>query len=111
MIHKKYEERNTRILKNYKKYRFDNKLVETNEEKEQMSKYTLAWNEYASNFPFLDFTVTGPPLNLFVRVIVVKNCGVVMIDDEFVQLEEGRILFVKKKCISHLIEAGSLRII
>lgn len=111
MILKKYEERNTRIFKNYIKYRFDNKLVETVEENEEMVKYNTVYNQYINNFPFLDFSVVEPPLNLFIRVIVLENCGAVMIDDDFIQLKEGVILFVKKNAVKHLLEKGCIKII
>ncbi|CAD25814.1 similarity to HYPOTHETICAL PROTEIN YDI3_yeast [Encephalitozoon cuniculi GB-M1] len=119
---KYFKERNERILRSYKFHRsaalFDSFFSKkktvgmlSHEEEEHAEKYSNMLREYLEPFKHIDFTVQAPPVQFFVQVITLRDCGVVMDEGDLIELKKDRIYFMKKNAIVHLIDSGFVRII
>lgn len=112
-------DRNTRILKTYKYKRCKKieqavikkiQLENANEEdKNYKGEFEDIYNTYLSDLGMrLDCEI---PLDFFVTVVPLKECGCILINNEVVELEIDKMYFVKRKSIKHLIESGRMKII
>lgn len=112
MLLKKYEERNERIRKTYIRHRFLNREMCCNFTEKECSfykEYDSMYEEYTSEFGF--YNECSVPLKLFVRVMAVKECGVVKISDQILELEIDKVYFLRRKYVEHLISNGCLKIV
>lgn len=119
---KHFKERNERILRNYSFHRsrvfLDAFFLKENishllsqEEEEYLEKHSKILAEYMEPFGVLDFSATKPPIEFFVQIVTLENCGVVMDEGDLVELKKDRIYFVRKATIIHLINSGLISII
>lgn len=112
MLLKKYEEMNERIRKTYIRHRFLNRhlcINFTENENNFYREYDFIFEEYKNEFQF--FNECSVPLEFFVRVMAVKECGVVKIKDQIIEIEVDRVYFLRRKYIEHLIENGCMRVV
>ncbi|KAH9411416.1 hypothetical protein HK407_05g09340 [Ordospora pajunii] len=116
------KERNERILRAYWFHRsmhlfhcfFSgecNAGLLSSDELEYTSKYNSILREYLLDFSVLDFTESMPPIDFFVSVITLEDCGVVMDADDVLELRKDRIYFIRKGTVAHLIKNGFVRIV
>lgn len=67
--------------------------------------------DYFSKFPKISFERTNhPPEALYVQVICLKDSGIIYDEEEIVELIKGRIYFLKRKSIEHLLLESALKI-
>lgn len=119
---KHFKERNERVMRCYMFHRmklmFDaffskeciGHLLSADEE-ECAERYGGALDEYLEPFHMLDFSANEPPLQLFVQVLTLEDCGVVMDEEGLVELKKDRIYFVRKSLVMHLISSGLASVI
>lgn len=69
------------------------------------------YSGYCSEHKILDFNDRNYPMDLFVQIVVLEDCGTVLTGEEFVNLVKGRIYFIKKADIAHLIENKAVEIL
>ena len=113
-----YKERNERL---HKIYHFDRllKIEEKILSNENINKEMLSIdeNEFVKEFkdalsdlfnPILDFNNQSLPISFYVHVVALKDCGVILTGEEFVDIKKNRIYFIKRNDINHLIEDGSM---
>lgn len=119
---KYFKERNERILRSYKFHRslslFDGFFSAKKtpdmlscEEEEYMERCYDILGEYLEPFAHFDFTMSTPPIQFFVQIITLEDCGVVMDEGDLIELKKDRIYFIKRSSVSHLIGNGLVRII
>lgn len=109
-----YRERCTRILKAY----FFNRLLMidtisdllSNDEVEIYETIKDAENRYYKIFNF-DFNKREPPIDLFIHILCLEECGVVYDKDECIELRKNRIYYIRKKSVEHLLKENSIKII
>lgn len=111
MMLKKYEERNIRVKKNYLYHRYNNNMNDTEKEKEYNKEYNKLYDEYFSEYNFIDLNLKDPPIDLFISILTLRDCGAVMVGDEIVDMKKDKIYFVKRSCVKHLIENNFVKII
>ncbi|KAM0678183.1 hypothetical protein BDAP_001197 [Binucleata daphniae] len=112
-------DRNTRILKTYKYKRckkIENAVVNKinlqnmcEMDIEYKKDFENLYNEYLTNIG-IEFD-TELPLNFFVTIVPIKDCGCIMINNELVQLENDKMYYVKRKSIKHLIDDKKVKVI
>ncbi|KAF7675944.1 DNA replication complex GINS protein PSF1 [Astathelohania contejeani] len=119
---KRFEDRNKRILRAYLFWRslriqesyFTKNNIRyflSNDEKTHYAKYQILVGEYLNNFKYLDFFSNDPPLELFVHVLTLEDCGVILDENVFIELKKGRLYFVKKKSILHLLNRNMIQLV
>ncbi|AFM99189.1 hypothetical protein EHEL_100960 [Encephalitozoon hellem ATCC 50504] len=119
---KYFKERNERILRSYKLHRslclfedfFSSKKTSgtlSSEEEEYMERYHGILREYLEPFRHIDFAMEMPPIQFFVQIVTLEDCGIVMDEGNLIELKKDRIYFIKKSIVSHLIGSGLVRII
>lgn len=119
---KSYQNRNTRIMKAYsfKRLGFIYKSILSkeqindflsSEEEDILKKYNESLKSYFNNFNSLDFSNDEPPLNFFVQIITLSDCGVIIDEGSFIELKKDRIYFVRKSAITHLINNNLVKVI
>ncbi|TBU00004.1 hypothetical protein CWI38_0504p0020 [Hamiltosporidium tvaerminnensis] len=119
---KKFKERNERIriayqfsrcikIQNnyFKKDKIQHLL--SDEENKHSFQSKQIFDEYFSEFGILDFIDEDPPLNNFVQILTLDNCGVVLDGNDFLEMKKNKLYFVKKKNIKHLIDQGLVKMI
>ncbi|KAM0673420.1 hypothetical protein GVAV_003112 [Gurleya vavrai] len=112
-------DRNTRLIKTYKYFRFKKieKSVFLNLELQNMNeddiKYKNDFNDifekYKSNF-CIDFELDMPK-DYYVNVIAIDECGSVLVDGEILEIRKGMLYYLRKKIIRHLLITGRMKII
>lgn len=109
-----YRERCTRILKAYSFNRIllIDKISDllSKEEIEIYQTISEAENSYLANFE-LNYSVKEPPIDLFIHVLCLEDCGIVFDNDECIELKKSRIYYIRKKSVEHLLKNNSLKII
>lgn len=120
---KKCYDRNIRIQKSYLYHRFNkisndiivSKLIKdeflNTSEVEMKKEYEKVLKEYLSNYHELDWTNNEPPLDYFVTILTLEECGMVENDGELIELEKNKIYYIKKKSIAHLLKSKLVKII
>ncbi|EOB12181.1 hypothetical protein NBO_508g0032 [Nosema bombycis CQ1] len=107
-----YKNRCKRILRAYHFQRLlnlKNFFILNEKEKKLHKSIKEIENEYLSCF---DLNYEGKvPLLSFIKIMTLKDCGLVYDGDELVDLKKGRIYFIKRKAIEHLLEGGYLKIV
>lgn len=111
MLLKKHEERNERIRKTYLYHRYTNKYTDTQNEKDYQQEYEQLYKQYLSTMPFLSFDISEPPIEMFVTILTLRDCGVVMVGDDIIEMKGNMIYHVKKSCVKHLIDSNYAKII
>jgi hypothetical protein len=122
LVLKKYEERNERMKKAYlfnralkmQKAYFNKQKIEhliSNEEKGHFYEYKAFLDKYFSEYPYLDFFEDSPPLDLFVHVYTLQDCGVVLDGTEFIEMKKNRLYFLRKRVVRHLILNDYVKVI
>jgi len=122
VVYKAYKERCRRILDAYKMHRLRriyesylqrkeiNSLLSMPEVHLKTECYRIL-DEYLEPYLHLDLYDREPPLNLYVQVMVLEDCGMVMVGKDFVELKRGRLYYLNKKDISHLLNNEVIKII
>ncbi|ELA42747.1 uncharacterized protein VICG_00062 [Vittaforma corneae ATCC 50505] len=119
---KAYKDRLERIHKTYKLFRLkriqDSYFSKENvveflapHELEFYKNFSDAVGEYLADFKHLALTDRHPPLDFFVQILALEDCGVVLCGDEFVELKKDRIYFLKKSDIAHLLTKKLVKVI
>lgn len=112
MLLKNFLNRNMRILRNYKFWRIQTVQSSVLQGKEpygylqylQLCKDVKSAMELRyQEFPFIEFVEGKPPLDLYVQILTLDDCGVVMDGDEFLELKKNRVYFLRRKAVDHLI--------
>lgn len=112
MLLKNFLNRNMRILRNYKFWRIQtvqSSVFQGKELSEGLRHLQLgkdirnAMEQRYMEFPFLDFVEGRPPLDLYVQILTLDDCGVVMDGDEFLELKKNRVYFLRRRAVDHLI--------
>lgn len=112
MLLKNFLNRNMRILRNYKFWRIQmvqSSLFQGKELCKSLQHLQLckdvknAMELRYLEFPFLDFVEGEPPLDLYVQILTLDDCGVVMDGDEFLELKKDKVYFLRRKAVDHLI--------
>lgn len=67
--------------------------------------------EYLEKYRHLDLKNREPPLDFYVQIVTIENCGLVMNGDNFIDLKKGRLYFLKKADVAHLISKKLVRLI
>ncbi|EJW03205.1 hypothetical protein EDEG_02420 [Edhazardia aedis USNM 41457] len=81
------------------------------DEKTYLNIYQNAYKKYKSEFWFIDFDTTEPPLELFICIFTNEDCGVIMCGNDMVELKKHKLYHLRKKYIQHLIESRKIKII
>ncbi|KAI5170500.1 GINS complex subunit 1 [Pancytospora epiphaga] len=114
-ILKAYKDRNMRILRAYRFYRMgkiqenyfakkDIKRLLCTDEQGFENIYNEIIDEYLDDYRHLDFRSREPPLDYYVQIVTLENCGLIMSGNSFIDLKKGRLYFLKMKDIAHLID-------
>lgn len=119
---KAYKDRNVRILKTYVFNRFlkimtnyfeknDIKGLLSASESNFESEYLNICEEYLSSSKHLDLMDRDPPLNFFVQIMTLEDCGMILNGDDFIELKKGRLYFLRKADVAHLISARLVKLL
>lgn len=119
MILKNFLNRNIRILRYYRFSKmiglqdrlFKKVEAHTPQENQIYLRLKKALEARYAEFSFLDVYENEPPLDLYVQVITLEDCGVVMDGDEFIELKKNRLYFLRKKSVEHLINMKMVEIV
>ncbi|KAL6122858.1 hypothetical protein NUSPORA_00119 [Nucleospora cyclopteri] len=119
----KYKERNKRILKTYNLDRLL-KINENISNHSFLDESLLSLDEvdyarclkeideeYFADYDYLNVSDTKVPLDFFVQILALEDCGIIMSGDEFVDVKKDHIYFLKKTDITHLIEKKFVQVI
>jgi len=119
---KAYRDRDVRILRAYKFFRmrkiqdnyFDKhdikRLLSTDEQCFE-NAYGDVLDGYLEDYRHLDFRSRDPPLNFYVQIMTLENCGLIMSGSDFIDLKKGRLYFLKMRDIAHLIDKKLVKIV
>lgn len=119
---KSFKDRNERILKTYLFQRLL-KITENFFLKENifdmLSANELVFNQeftditetYLDKYRHLDLVDREPPLDFYVQIITLADCGTILNGDEFIDLKKNRLYYVKKSDIAHIINAKLVNIL
>lgn len=117
-----YRERNLRILRAYTLHRLSmirDNYFDKRDIKELLSADEIAFEreygeileEYIADYRHLDLKNREPPLSLYVQIVPLEDCGLVMSGDDFIDLRRGRLYFLRKADIAHLIKQRLVRLL
>lgn len=119
---KAYKDRLERVHRAYKSFRLKRirdgyfskeSLAEflAPHEVEFYKKFSDAVGECLADFKHLALNNRHPPLDFFVQILALEDCGAVLSGDEFIELKKDRIYFLKKSDIAHLLVKKLVKII
>lgn len=119
---KYFRERNKRILRCYSFHRvqllfdaFFSKMhvghLLSCDEEDLARRYHAVLRDYLDSFPMLDFSAREPPIQFFVQIVTLEDCGLVMDGESLVELRKNRIYFIKRSAVMHLINEGLVQIV
>lgn len=119
---KAYMERLQRITRAYHYYRFKHieaslfkkekiKNFLTTTEIDYEGEFSAMANECLEDYQGLALSYRSPPLDFYVQILTLEECGIVLCDEDFLDLKKGRIYFLKKSDVSHLVDRGAAKII
>lgn len=119
---KAYKERLERILRAYKMFRLlkvqENYFLKDpisdllcSYEQEFVKEFSDASDDYLKRFKHLSLGDRNPPLDFYVQIASLQDCGTVMCGDDFIDLKKNRIYFLKKSDIVHLLKKKLVKII
>lgn len=121
MVLKNFKERNLRIMRAYKfKYilKIQSSCFSPNTEDIKSSRYVEIAKKIRhlvdgrnEEFDFLVFSKSDPPLNMYVRILTLRDCGVVMDGDSFIELKKNRIYYLKTQNVEHLIHSKGVKLL
>ena len=74
-------------------------------------KFKELYDEYCIDLECVDFKNTDLPLDFYVQIIALDDCGTILSGDEFIDIIKNRIYFIKKSDICHLIEKKLVKIL
>lgn len=117
-----YNDRLTRIEKAYHWFRLqrvmDNYFVKNNiknilstNEIEFERKYGKLCDKYFKDYKHIGLIDRSPPLEYFVQIITLQDCGMILCSNEMIELKKNTIYFLKKSDIIHLICKNKVEII
>lgn len=92
------------------KKHMDNDLL-TIDEIKFVEKFKELYDEYCIDLECIDFNNTDLPLDFYVQIIALDDCGTILSGDEFIDIIKNRIYFIKKNDIYHLIEKKLVKIL
>lgn len=119
---KAYKERNERILRAYRLFRFQ-KIEEHHFNKDLsldlmipdelvfLDEFKEISARYLDSFRHLSLNDRAPPLDFFVQILTLEDCGAVLCGDDFVELKKDRIYFLKKSDVIHLLKKNLVKIV
>lgn len=119
---KSYKDRLERILRAYKFFRLlkiqenhfqQRSIVESicSYEQEFLDEFIVLSDSYLKDFTHLSLNDRHPPLNFFVQILALEDCGAIMCGDDFIDLKKDRIYFLKKSDVIHLLKRKLVKII
>jgi len=119
---KAYKDRLVRILKSYHLNRFfkiEDNYFAKNDIKKLLNvselnfhgEFTKISDEYFAGYKHLLLNDRSPPLNFYVQILTLVDCGIILSGNEFVDLKKDRIYFLKKADVTHLIQKNFAKII
>lgn len=119
---KAYKERSQRILRAYvfsRLAKIADNYFNKEEIKNQLSVAELEFDrdcvniheEILESYKHLDIFSREPPLDFYVQVMTLEDCGVIMSGDGFIDLKKDRLYFLRKADIAHLITSNSVKIL
>lgn len=119
---KSYKERNERILRAYRLFRFQtiqehyfNKDLSQDlmipDELAFLDDFREISTKYLENYGYLSLNDRAPPLDFFVQILTLEDCGAVLCGDDFIELKKDRIYFLKRSDIIHLLKKNFVKII
>lgn len=119
---KAYKDRLLRISAAYHYYRFikiqDSYFYKENtkqnlslDEIELLNEFSNLADGYLKSYKHLNLSDRNPPLDFYVQILTLEDCGAVMSGNDFVDLKKDRIYFLKKSDISHLLKKSMVKII
>lgn len=119
---KSYHDRCLRIRRAYIWYRI--RVIEQNYFKKEdiqdlmsadelayKNRFTELLDEYLSEYRHLDLVHRDVPLNFYVQIFTLEDCGLVMCGKELMDLKKHRIYFLKRSDVAHLLDRQMARII
>lgn len=119
---KSYKDRLIRIEKSYHFFRFlkiqknyflkkDIKKFLNLNETEFEKEFSLLCNDYFEKYKHLSLADRTPPLDFYVQILTLEDCGLIISGDEFIELKKNKIYFLKKSDIIHLLDKNKIKII
>lgn len=116
---KAYKERNERILRAYRFFRFQSiqeyhfskdipQELMIPDELAFLDEFKEITTRYLDNYRHLTLSDRSPPLDFFVQILTLEDCGAVLCGDDFIELKKDRIYFLKRSDITHRRFAKSL---
>ncbi|KAM0681525.1 hypothetical protein GINT2_000038 [Glugoides intestinalis] len=119
---KSYKDRLERILRAYRFFRLikiqDNHFQQKSMassicsyEQEFLEGFVTISDTYLKEFHHLLLSDRHPPLNFFVQILALEDCGAIMCGDDFIDLKKDRIYFLKKSDVTHLLKRKLVKII
>ncbi|KAF9761312.1 hypothetical protein NGRA_2731 [Nosema granulosis] len=106
-----YKTRCIRILRTYHLKRilqYQDLKFNTQREKNTIRKIQKLEEDYLNRFN-LNYAGSVPLLS-YVKIVTEKDCGIVYDGEEMIELKKGRIYFVRRKTIEHLLKGGYIKI-
>ncbi|OQS54577.1 hypothetical protein EHP00_82 [Ecytonucleospora hepatopenaei] len=114
----KYKERNERLLKTYI-YNRIMKIEQLVLNKQEILRETLSLDEimFEKNFEklveksYMKFFKTisrSPPLDFYTKIMAKEDCGVILTNNEFIDIVKGRMYFIKKSDVKHLFKQDKI---
>lgn len=103
-----------RILEREETREIENAWIKENkaeEPTEYLQKFKEITNKYYSHFPVLNFSYRDVPVEYYVHVLALEECGVIEMGDSLVETKKGSLYFVRKKEILHLLAGGLMKIV
>ena len=67
--------------------------------------------EYLEAYKQLDLNHRDIPLNFYVQIYTLVDCGIVMCGDELINLQKDRIYFMRRSEVAHLIDKKMAKIV
>lgn len=121
-VNKAYKERLVRIEQAYiySRFRkiqsdyFEKKNIKkalTIPETEFQSQFSTICDKYFEIYSHLNLHDRTPPLDLYVQILTMQDCGMILSDNEMVELKGNRIYYLKKRDVMHLINQNKARVI
>lgn len=81
------------------------------DEIELLKNFSEITNEYLEPFKHLNLNDRHPPLDFYIQILTLEDCGAVMCENDFLDLKKDRIYFLKKSDVAHLLKKNMVKII
>lgn len=81
------------------------------DEVELLKSFSEITNAYLQPFKHLNLGDRHPPLDFYIQIMTLEDCGAVLCENEFVDLKKDRIYFLKKSDVAHLLKKNMAKVI